>query len=346
MEFSRNASLFAHQIDIAQNRVLLVRLTEKDYREASFLDQRLLTQDRPMQWAEWAALEAESTALPANAHYIFHIGHVGSTLISRLLGELPGVLALREPQILRQFAELKALHGQPESPWAPDRYAPALRTVCGWLSRTFDPNQRAMVKTTSFVSEIASDILMPDSKALFLTLSPERYIETILAGDNSRQELAMLCGARLTRLHKRLVGPQWSLWELPEATRAALGWACEATALESAQSAGEIYWCDFDNFLANPAEALGGIGAFFGHEIDSTTIEALASDPIMQRYSKAPEHGYSADLREQVLAQARRNHAPAIAEALKWLDKAAADHDIIATALNRATGNRDVQATA
>ncbi len=346
MEFSRDASLLAHQIDIAQDRVLLVRLTAQDYREASFLDQRLLTQDRPMQWADWAALEAESAAIPASADFIFHIGHVGSTLISRLLGELPGVLAVREPQILRQFAELKALDGRPESPWHPERYAPGLRTVCGWLSRSFAPNQRAMVKATSFVGEIASDILMPDSKALFLTLSPERYVETILAGDNSRQELAMLSGSRLARLHNRLGGAHWNLWELPEATRAALGWACEATALESAQPAGEIYWYDFDSFLANPTEALAKIATFFDHETDRATIDSLTSGPIMQRYSKAPELGYSADLREQVLAQARRDHAPAIADALKWLDNAAVDHDIIATALNRATGNRDVQATA
>ena len=38
-----------------------------------------------------------------DAHYIFHVGNVGSTLIPRLLGELADVFAVREPQPLRQL---------------------------------------------------------------------------------------------------------------------------------------------------------------------------------------------------------------------------------------------------
>ncbi len=73
------------------------------YRAASFLDQRILTPNSERAEAGWAEL-----ALPAearrDAQYIFHIGNVGSTLISRLLGELPDVFALREPLLLRDFA--------------------------------------------------------------------------------------------------------------------------------------------------------------------------------------------------------------------------------------------------
>ena len=39
----------------------------------------------------------------SDARWIFHIGHVGSTLISRLLGELEGVLSVREPRSLRDL---------------------------------------------------------------------------------------------------------------------------------------------------------------------------------------------------------------------------------------------------
>ena len=35
----------------------------------------------------------------SDARWIFHIGHVGSTLVSRLLGELDEVLAIREPRL-------------------------------------------------------------------------------------------------------------------------------------------------------------------------------------------------------------------------------------------------------
>lgn len=335
MAFDRTAGLFPHQLDILNDRVLLVPLGEQEFRDASFLDQRLLTQTRQMHWADWAELERASVGWPVDAHFIFHIGHVGSTLISRLLGELPGLFALREPQLLRDFTELAALRDRPESPWPPERFAPRLETALSWLSRAFRQGDRAIIKATSFASEIAGNCLAGGRKALFLTLSPERYIETILAGDNSRTELAMLSGPRMVRLHRRLEAETWKLWELPEATRAAMGWACEMTTLELAAVGNDVVWLDFDAFLASPADALARIAAFFDCEADAAAIEALVSGPIMQRYSKAPELGYSKELREQVLAQARAERGGDIAEALVWLDRAAADHAIIASARTR-----------
>lgn len=335
MQFDRTASLFPHQLDVINDRVLLVPMGEQEFRDASFLDQRLLTQNRQMQWADWTQLEAASAGWPADAHFIFHIGHVGSTLISRLLGELDGLFALREPQLLRNFAELAALDGRPESPWPPDRFDPRLETALGWLSRTFRPQDRALIKATSFASEIDGRCLGGKRKALFLTLSPQRYIETILAGENSRQELAMLSGPRLVRLHRRIGAEPWALWDMPEATRAAMGWACEMSALETAAEANTVKWLDFDAFLAAPGEHLTDIATFFGVDADRAAIDALVSGPLMQRYSKAPEHGYSKALREQVLEQARRERSGDIAEALRWLDAAAADHPVIASALAR-----------
>ena len=51
--------------------------------------------------------EEVAGAMPADARrdarWIFHIGHVGSTLIARLLGELDSVLSVREPRALRDL---------------------------------------------------------------------------------------------------------------------------------------------------------------------------------------------------------------------------------------------------
>src|SRR3546814_11181175 len=100
---------------------------------------------------EWKAL-ADDVPRDArrDAQYIFHIGNVGSTLISRLLGELPGVLALREPLLLRAFAEMLG-PVSPPSPWVDTdgRLAP----LTALLSRTFRPDQRATDKSTSLSSE-------------------------------------------------------------------------------------------------------------------------------------------------------------------------------------------------
>src|SRR5207237_54090 len=159
---------------------------------ASFLDQRLLRPGSILVDMDWAELELPAEAR-RDAQYIFHIGNVGSTLISRLLGELPGVFALREPQLLRAFAD--------DPPGAED-----FARLTALLSRTFRPEQRANVKATSFTSELANRLVPPGSRALFLYARPDRYLENILAGENSWQTLQALSPVRLTRLRSRCPG--------------------------------------------------------------------------------------------------------------------------------------------
>ena len=66
-------------------------------RAASFLDDRMLQSPVDARVVPWAAVEeAMAAELRQDARWIFHIGHVGSTLVSRLLGEIHGVLAVRE----------------------------------------------------------------------------------------------------------------------------------------------------------------------------------------------------------------------------------------------------------
>ncbi|MEO1168307.1 MAG: hypothetical protein AAFW97_06320 [Pseudomonadota bacterium] len=336
--FTQGPVWFPQQMDAATDRVLLVRMPEDAYCTASFLDQRMLTQQSQPQWADWTELEAADQATRHDAHWIFHIGHVGSTLIARLLGELDGVFALREPQILRNFADLAADRAEAHAIWSPERYDARLETAIGWLSRTFAPDDRALIKASSFVSEIAESLIGTDREALMLSVSPQRYLETILAGDNSRQELAMLAPQRLRRLHARLGSADWRLWQLSEAVRAAMSWLSEMLALDAAASAApdtHVQWLDFDDFLADPSSRLSEIARFFGIDADAEAVSSLVEGPIMTQYSKAPEHGYSRDVRDSLLAEARAAHADGIAEALTWLNDAADRYGAVATIMDR-----------
>ena len=317
----------------------LTALPEAAYQEASFLDQRILSADRPRQWLDWSDIADFAGDLPDSADFIFHIGHVGSTLLSRLLGALPTVLPVREPPLLRSLAELDRLRGLPESPWSPEEFDLRLRMALGWLSRSFRPDQRAMVKATSFVSELSPAILAGPRRALFLTAEPETYIATILAGEASVQELAVLAGPRLARLHKRVGDEPWRLWQLSLGERAAISWAAEMTALEAGAAAaaeGSVLWMDFEDFLAAPAPKLAEAAAHFRQPLAPQQAAALVGGPIMQRYSKAPEHGYSPELRRQVLAQARSEHREELRKGTALLDAAAARYDAVARAIDRA----------
>src|SRR3546814_11766625 len=110
--FAADASLLPHMADLANDRVLIALLGEADYRAASFLDQRLLTDRVGREWRAWNALPDLAAAAPRPA-FIFHFGHVGSPLVSRLLSVVGDALPLREPLLGRKrVVEGKSVHAR------------------------------------------------------------------------------------------------------------------------------------------------------------------------------------------------------------------------------------------
>jgi hypothetical protein len=107
--FGAEPSLCPILLDDLGQTVTALSLSRRDFEVVSFLDQRLLSQNYPRQAVSWTKIEDFDADRPEQLDYIFHIGHVGSTLLSRVLGQGPTVFSLREPAVLRRLAEL---HGQ------------------------------------------------------------------------------------------------------------------------------------------------------------------------------------------------------------------------------------------
>jgi hypothetical protein len=326
-EIWHDAAWLAQALDPASRQLRLVRMDAEAYRAASFLDDRILQGAADVRYIPWVAVAAATPSQARrDARWIFHIGHVGSTLVARLLGELDGILAVREPRTLRDIALLP----QPERPGFTGLISPL-------FSRTFGPGETALVKATSFVSEIAPELMGGTGAALFLFAQPRAYIEGILAGANSRQELHALYASRDLRMNGRVALPQVA--EPQNAHLAAAAWACEMTALEAAAEAAggqSVLWLDFDRMLQNISGALLRVAAFLDLPATKAQVQAIASGPLMRRYSKAPEYEYSPDLRRELLDEARRLHASEIDRALDLLNEAAEASPLLHRALARA----------
>lgn len=328
-EIARDACWLAQALDPSAGLVRLVAMDREAYRQASFLDDRLMQQTVDAQIVAWPKIdEAMTDNLRSDARWIFHIGHVGSTLVSRLLGELPGVLGVREPRLLRDLA------------LSPSQVRRGyMRPVARLMSRTFARDEIACVKATSFVSEIAPDLVPAGERALFMFASPRNYIASILAGENSLKEQRVLANSRAMRLQQRAPS-------LPEARNdadlAALAWACEMTALVAAAEAMQdrrIAWGDFDVILANMPGELERISSFFGFAVDPAEIAAVSNGPLVRRYSKALEYDYSAQLRRDLIEHATAEHRQALDGAMAMLNAAAEKAPLLANAMARVGGH-------
>lgn len=327
--------IFPLDIDPITDTVDLRILPPVEYERASFLDARLKIPSAGR--AGFADLAAAAESLTADSDFIFHVGHVGSTLLSRLLGVHPGVFSVREPQALRTLVQADLS----ETPWNGGQLDRRLDILNRLYARTWTPGERAIVKATSLVSEFSARLLARNAKtrAILMTTDVEVYIATILGGPNSRVELANASPGRLARLHRRLGTSAWRFEALSEGERAAMSWSTEMAALAAAAHArpDQTLWVDFEAFLATPDAELSRILTFLELPSSSGQIDQILQSGYLERYSKAPEYAYGQELRREVLNASRREHGIEIRRGRQWLDRAAADWPALAT-----LGPRDV----
>ena len=319
--------------DPATDRIEFIILNEAAYGAASFLDQRLMETAPPGQWMSASDVQAAAAPLSGECDFIFHIGHVGSTLLSRLLGLHPRVFSLREPAVLRTLAQLQT------KPDPSARVDARVRLFLTLWARVYRPEQKTLLKATSFATEIGPQLmhLNPGARAILMFVSPSVYLAGILAGDASREELRALASSRLDRLHRRLGHTAWRVEALGEGEIAAMSWLTEIAAIAEVAAAGpqRVLWLEFEAFLARPAEGLAACLRRLHGEAAPDAVEAMLRSPEMTRYSKAPEFSYDANLRRRVLAQAADQHAAEIARGIAWLNAAGNAHPALADVMRR-----------
>lgn len=306
-------AIYPHQLDLLTDRVLLTRLPLAAQSEASFLDQRAIRPDTEGAWFAWAQFEAAAAAAPPGAPaYILHIGHCGSTLLSRLVEIAAGKRVLREPLPLRTFAFEAADALQGAALLSEEERRRRLATFERLWSRG-----GSVVKATSICNDLAG-ALDANALAAFVFVRPEVHLATLLAGPNSQADLRGFAQMRYRRLKAR--HPEMAaLSSLRAGELAALCWLTETASIAEAER--KLHAVDFDGFLVEPAPALAALSAHLGSPADEKYIEAALAGPTMSRYAKAPEHGYDAAMRRQVLDEARRKSGEEIARGLSWLER-------------------------
>ncbi len=337
-----SADVWVQSFDLANNIALLVDLGAATYRSASFLDDRILKPTLKGAWVELGRVvqAAQGVRVQHPLHFIFHTGHVGSTLVSRLLDETGTVLPLREPGALRQLADAYDAVGRVDSLISERGFGLLLDGFLKLWARGEGATRAVVLKATSSAGRMAPALLArnPAARAIYMNLRAESYIVALLSGRNVANDLRGHGPERFRRLARYGVTALAPLHQHSLGELAAASWLAETWSQHKAlDAAGErIIAIDFDELLADLPGQIDRIVKHLGVPHDAGFVAGAAKSAALVRYSKAPEHAYSPQMRAEILADARKVHGEEIRKGLTWLERMRAADASVAAVCARA----------
>ncbi len=314
-----------HQLDVIGDRALFYRATPAVYRGSLFLDERIALREPAQQIVPVPELTARLTGARPRADFIFHVGHCGSTLLSRLLETAAGLLALREPVPLRALAAFLRDRAHPLGLVAPEDYPALERTVIALLARRFEADKTTLIKATSDCGVLAERTLEmnPDNRAVCLYLELDEFLATMLRSELRRQETAHFAQSRLADLHLLLGSDEIRIYRLSAGELCAMSWASNLLTLARLKErcAGRVLWLDFIALLDDFRAGLTRAAEFLGLDIAPGALEGALDSGLLSGYSKDPDLRYDRSARDAELADCRRRFAAEIAAGKRWIER-------------------------
>lgn len=316
------------KLDLVARRVLLVRLTAVQRREAAFLDERALPTRADGGWMPLDAWLLRATPIEEGADAIFHIGHCGSTLLSRLLESWPRLQSLREPLPLRTLAEAWRERHAPQSRLSPQQAPRLLRALWAAWSRPLEDAQRCVIKATSGCNGLIAPLLEAQraSRVLLLDMPLRSYLATLLKAPDSVHDAASAAGERLLDMQARGFCGDLALYSLSLPQQCAMGWLAERIRFAALQREYEprVLRVDFEQLLAQSEVELHRVARHLS--LDPAGVDAAVHSSAWQRYAKAQDHDYNCGDRAHDLALAAERHQGEIEEGVSWVEGCAQRH--------------------
>ncbi|MDG2516981.1 hypothetical protein [Lysobacter soli] len=309
-DFSRSAAYPLFAFDPAQDRAWVVHFEAEDYRRASFLDQRALNRHDVSGWvvdrAELGASLGPSPPLRA-VHWLFHIGHCGSSLVSRLLDLAPGVLGLREPLPLLTLAHER------DNPMAAAWEALVLAS----LARGFADSRAVIVKPTSVVTTIADRLVPATGRACLLWVDLHTWLATML------RDARLIDGVLSTEPLRLARQP-----DLPSAdtdgARLARAWLVEQlrwrTLAADPALTGRLIDLDFADVLRDPAPVVARLAVHYDLDVPEDWAQRIKASQLLSRYAKDGNAHFDSNARRRELSAAAEKHVDGIAEGMRWAE--------------------------
>jgi hypothetical protein len=320
-----------HDFDLGQRTATLVKVSEAELRAASFLDARALKADSRGLVVPLEAFIDAAEQVPAQSFdAIFHIAHCGSTLVSRMLGELPRNLPKREPLAWLGCAYYarRVQVDITERAWGR-----LLNATQRMLARRHRDGDRVLLKSTSVAANLVPWVLMPDQtrRAVCVTMTFESWLANLLDDADARADVLGRSKQWLQDLHQ--VTPRQDLVDgLSELETLAACWLAPmrwfAGGMRLVPERTRIVTTE--QLFEHPTVGLAALAAFLDLHAEVEQIQAVVDGPLLKEYSKAPGVAYDAPAAAAKLAAARERHAADIVKARAFVDGFAPDATISA----------------
>lgn len=309
--------LFPVHIDFAQQRLRLVKMSQRWYRESVFLDPPRIFGRYAVDMS-FAAFEHWMTAdEPQAAAFIFHTAFCGSTLMSQLLDALYETLPLREPEALGNLLAYLRI------PQVPEQHKRAtFGPVMQLLARRYEPTQMAIIKANDYCNPMAREILHRDSRAplLFMYAPLEEFVVACLRVPARRDWIRQRCNAARAMAVQLLPAAQeFVLAPDGFSDMAAFYWAYNIALYHQAYGvAPERLRClDFNTLLSDPLRLVQACARHF----DLAPRVGVNADEVLTQllgvYSKNNHYSYSPAQRLKDIAELRQHYTAQIDAARK-----------------------------
>lgn len=257
---------YLHSFDA--DKAIFAPMDRTAYHRSIFLDARISAAP-----GQPAALTVETLAQalrpPQPTSWIFHMAHVGSTLLARALDDPDASLVLREPLALRQLAI------QPDER--------RLAIVAAMLSKRYRADAPTLVKANVPVNFMLPKLaaLEPGAHAILLYLPLRDYLLAILRNDSHRDWLRKVTGFLSPYLG--------DLTGVSDAERAAALWLAQVSAFTVALAAmPNARALNAELFFAGPERVLNAAAAHLGVPIAPAAIASTVSGPLFASHAKNP----------------------------------------------------------
>lgn len=320
------------RLDPVAKRMLFAKLEARERAEAPFLDERILGTNPQGAWMPLNLLQERLPDFQA-CHFIFHIGHCGSTLLSRLLQSWPCTQVLREPLPLRTLATAWSELDCSSSRFSREEWQLILHQTILLLARPIRPAVETLIKATSNCNALILPILscVPDTRIILLDMALRPYLATLLKSPNSVNDAASAAPERLRFLRSQLgEDPELVLHRMSLPQQCAMGWIAERLRFQllvDGDQSSRVLHLDFDNFLRFPEASLRTIASHL--KWDEEIVSQAMTSSAWTRYSKAQEHQYAPADRSHDLAHSLRLHSIEIAGAESFVRQLCRRHSIL-----------------